>query len=59
MNIQRAQSNRLGGIWANYFSTTSVASEYVEPKFKTSSAGTDDKLYVYAGDIITAINQYI
>lgn len=59
MNIQRAQSNRLGGIWANYFSTTSVAGEYVEPKFKTSSAGTDDKLYVYAGDIITAINQYI
>ena len=60
LNIARASSNKLGGIWANYFSTIDgAAAEYVEPKFKTSQANQgDNKLYSYAGDIISAINAY-
>ena len=58
IDIRRANATELGGIWARPFSTVNASGEYAEAKFKTSQAGTDDKLYVYGGDIVSAINNY-
>ena len=60
IDIRPAEANKLGGIWANTFTSEYSGNNYIAPcKYKYNHGTSDYNLFVHAKDVMEVIENYI